>query len=200
MNAKKPHKDSKKDQNIIKEQPLTYDDYAAIDDDTRYELVAGHLELMSPSPSPKHQLVASEIYKQIDFDCRKDYVALFAPIDVILSPSDVRQPDIVLLSRQRMDILTNRGIEGPPDLMIEIISPSSMKRDKIDKLVTYAYFGIPEYWIVDPHHAALEQHLLNENAYNLIDVFQADEPVKTPTVPCVSFTMNEIMENIPDLG
>ena len=56
-----------------------------------------------------------------------------------------------MVSRQRVEILTDRGIEGSPDLVIEIIPPSSLKQDKMNKLVSYAYFNIPEYWIVDPN-------------------------------------------------
>ena len=139
-------KNSRKD--ILKETNLTYDDYASLDDHNRYELVQGQLELMSPSPSTTHQLLSSEIYEQISFSCKTNYFIFFAPIDVILSPTDVRQPDIVLVNRKRIDILTNRGIEGTPNLIIEILSPSSLKRDKIDKIKTYAQFNIPEYWIV----------------------------------------------------
>jgi Uma2 family endonuclease len=184
---------------IVKEGGLTYDDYAAIDDGNRYELVNGQLQLMSPAPTVAHQLVVSELHRLISESCQSDYIILFAPIDVILSPHEVRQPDIVLVHRKRMNILKKRGVEGAPDLVAEILSPSTLKRDKIDKLKTYAAFRVPEYWIVDPDKGILEQFVLLNERYELVDIFQGSETVSSPNIPCVSFTMAEIMEKIPPL-
>lgn len=194
MNNKK----NTNNKSIVKEQNLTYDDYASLDDGLRYELVKGNLELMSPGPSTTHQLLNQGIYEQITFTCKSDYFIFFAPIDVILSSTDVRQPDIAMVSRKRMDILTNRGIEGAPDLVVEIISPSSVKRDKLDKLATYASYEIPEYWIVDPGMESLEQYVLKENRYELVELYQNDEQITSPYISCVTFTMNEVMKDIPN--
>src|SRR5690625_4470372 len=188
---------NKKD--ILKESNLTYDDYASLNDGNRYELVQGKLELMSPSPSTIHQLILSELDDVISLNCKADYFIFFAPIDVILSENEVRQPDLVLVNRKRIDILSNRGIVGSPDLVVEILSPNSLKRDKVDKLNTYEHYDIPEYWIVDPHHGSLEQYLLNDRRYELKNIFQDEDTIKSPTIPCVSFTMNQIMDSIPHI-
>lgn len=190
-------KKKKSNQNILKESGLTYEDYAALDNQNRYELVKGQLELMSPSPTTTHQLLVSEINERLSSKCKSDYFIFFAPIDVILSSNEVRQPDIALVDRKRIDILTNRGIEGAPDLIIEILSPSSLKRDKIDKLKTYAHFSIPEYWIVDPNSGSLEQYVLTKYHYEIINIFQEEEQVTSPNISCISFTMKEVMNNIP---
>jgi Uma2 family endonuclease len=184
---------------IIKESGLTYDDYAALDDGNRYELVEGHLELMSPAPTVTHQLVSFEMQRMIAERCQVDYVILHAPVDVILSPAEVRQPDIVLISRKRMSILKKRAVKGSPDLVVEILSPSTLKRDKIDKLKTYAVFRVPEYWIVDSEKGILEQYLLLEKRYELVNIYQDNEPVSSPNIPCISFTMAAIMAKIPHL-
>jgi len=110
----------------------------------------------------------------------------------------VRQPDIVLVNRKRIDILSNRGIEGAPDLVVEILSPSSLKRDKIDKQKVYASYNVPEYWIVEPKPGIIEAYILNEDHYELINIFQNDEQVTSPNIPYISFTMNKIMDNIPN--
>ncbi|MFK4996641.1 Uma2 family endonuclease [Bacillus sp. N9] len=167
----------------IKEDGLTYDDYAAIDDGNYYELVDGQLELMSPSPSTVHQLVSSQIQKYITQSCESEYFILNAPIDMILSGNEVRQPDLVLLHRDRIKQLSRRGIEGAPDLVIEILSPSSLKRDKIDKLKTYARFAIPEYWVVEPEMGILEQYVLFDDRYEIINIYQKDEQVISPNIP-----------------
>lgn len=109
----------------------------------------------------------------------------------------MRQPDIVLVNRKRIDILSNRGIEGAPDLVVEILSPSSLKRDKIDKQKVYASYNVPEYWIVEPKLGIIEVYILNKDHYELTNIFQNDEQVTSPSIPCISFTMNEIMDNIP---
>jgi Uma2 family endonuclease len=190
--------DNRKDK--IREQPLTYDDYAALPDDgMRYELVDGVLEAMTPAPSSMHQLVSFQLQRTIAQSCESDYIILYAPLDVILSPTEVRQPDLVMVHRSRIDIITKRGIEGPPDLVVEILSPYTIKRDRLGKRKTYARYRIPEYWIVDPASASLEQYVLQDRAYDLFDVYTGDEPVRSDHIPCVSFTMNDVMSRIPDL-
>ncbi|WP_106496770.1 Uma2 family endonuclease [Lentibacillus sp. Marseille-P4043] len=184
---------------VIKESNLTYEDYASIDDENRYELVNGQLELISPAPTVTHQLISYQMQKSIARSCESDYIILYAPVDVILSPEEVRQPDLILLHRNRVDILRNRGIEGAPDLVVEILSPSTLKRDKIDKLETYARYKIPEYWIVEPTSGMFEQYALQNEQYTIINVFQHDDIVTSPNIPCISFTMEEIMNNIPDI-
>lgn len=199
MSDKKNRKSKSACTELIKETNLTYDDYASIDDGNRYELVDGQLELMSPAPSVIHQMVSFQMQKNIAESCESDYVILNAPIDVILADNEVRQPDLVLIHRERMNILSNRGVVGPPDLVVEILSPSTLKRDKIDKLNTYANFRIPEYWTVEPKTGILEQYSLHKNQYNLINIFQNDEPITSPGITCISFTMAEIMQSIPNL-
>mgnify|MGYP001945688081 CR=1 FL=1 len=190
----------KKDNNdLLKENLVTYEDYASFDDNNRYELVQGKLELMSPSPSTIHQLVNAGLFKMLHENCTSDYYIFYAPIDVILSPYDVRQPDIVLVHRNRTDILSKRGIEGTPDLVIEIISPSSLKRDKVDKIKTYAQFYIPEYWIVDPNSETLEQYVLKDERFEIVNIFQNDETVTSPNINCVSFKVNEIFADLPKI-
>jgi len=98
-----------------------------------------------------------------------------------------------------MHILSKRGIEGPPDLVAEILSPSTRKRDRIDKMKSYARYRVPEYWVVDPEAGALEQYVPVEERYELVNIYQGEERVSSTAFPCVSFTMKEIMDPIPDL-
>ncbi|AXF57497.1 Uma2 family endonuclease [Salicibibacter kimchii] len=183
----------------VREQVLTYNDYAALDDGNRYELVNGQLELMRPVPSTRHQLISYELNKKISASCENEYFILYAPIDLILSNSEVRQPDIVMVHRDRLNILSRKGIEGPPDLVVEILSPSTLKRDKMDKLQAYARFCIPEYWIVEPELGILEQHVLKKDTYELANIYHQDEPITSRILPCISFTMDKVMENIPNI-
>jgi len=186
------------ERDMLREENLTYDDYASWDDGNRYELVDGRLEAMSPGPNTTHQWVSFEIQKRISQTCSEEAVIFYAPIDVILSPREVRQPDLVVILRSNLGIVTKRGIEGPPDIVAEILSPSTAKRDKLSKTAAYAKYGIPEYWIVDPSEYYVEQHLLENGKYVLANVFAGEDPVVSPRLPCVSFTMQEIADSLPD--
>jgi Uma2 family endonuclease len=191
---------SDKKPKIIREQSLTYEDYARLPEDgNRYELVDGVLEMMTPSATTKHQMVSAQIQKQLVQSCENEYFILDAPLDVILSPKEVRQPDLIIIHRSRVDIIKMRGIEGAPDLVVEILSPSSLKRDKISKLKSYAYYKIPEYWIVEPSNGSLEQFVLHESGYELVEVYTKDEKVKSDHMHCISFSMNDVMSKIPDI-
>ncbi|QHS21460.1 Uma2 family endonuclease [Virgibacillus sp. MSP4-1] len=191
-------KRGKKESDLVKESNLTYDDYASIDDGNRYELADGQLQLMSPAPSVIHQLFSYELQKELSRHCESEYFIIQAPLDVILSSNEVRQPDLVLVHRDRLSIISKRGIEGPPDLVVEIISPSTLKRDKVDKLKTYAKYQILEYWLVEPETGVLEEYSLEEDKYELVDVFQGDKQITSPNLPCISLTMAKLMNNIPE--
>lgn len=194
---KKQHSDVT--QQEVREQGLTYSDYAALDDDNRYELVDGRLELMSPAPQVVHQLISIELQSMLRDTCLSDYIILNAPVDLILSSRDVRQPDLLMVHRNRIHIISQKGVTGPPDIVVEILSPSTLRRDKVDKRKTYANYGVQEYWMIEPILGTLEQFVLTEDRYELVNVYQGDESVHSPHVMCVRFSMAEIMANIPDI-
>lgn len=185
---------------IVKEHPATYEDYANLPDDgKRYELADGVLELMSPAPSPKHQAISNQIQTILTINCQSEYIIFASPIDLILSPVEVRQPDIVMVHRNHIGIITHRGIEGVPDLVAEILSAHSVKRDKHSKLLAYAKYQIPEYWIVDPANEALEQYVLSGDRYELLAIYEREETVRSDRLSCVSFTMGQIVDAAADL-
>lgn len=189
---------NKKD--FVKEEGLTYDDYASLPaDGPRYELVDGKLELMSPAPTSEHQIISINLGTEMIRSCRHDYIILVAPIDLILTNNQVRQPDLVMIHRDRHHILTRRGIEGAPDLIVEILSPSTALNDKRVKRETYAHFSVTEYWIVDPFHQTLEQHLLSaeDQTYQLYEVYGSeDETITSPTVKCLSIQTSELFRDL----
>jgi Uma2 family endonuclease len=185
---------------LIREHPVTYADYAKLPDDgIRYEISDGRLEAMTPGPNAVHQFVLQQIEHRMVQNCAKDFIVLLAPIDLILSETEVRRPDLIVIRRDRLSIITKRGVEGAPDLIVEVLSPFSAKRDRQQKLLTYAKYRIPEYWIVDINNELLEQYLLTDQQYQLFEVYQESEPVQSAQFSCISFTMREIMDSIPEL-
>ena len=129
---------------------LTYSDYCNTPDDERWELMDGEL-IMAPSPTVNHQQVAGRLYRLLaDFVEGASLGEVFiAPLDVVVSDVNVLQPDVVFVSNSRSHIITEANIQGAPDLVVEVMSPSTASRDWRIKLDLYAEHGVQEYWIVD---------------------------------------------------
>ncbi len=146
----------------------TYEEYYRLDEDQRYEIIQGNL-LMAPAPDTGHQSWVGELHiiLQTHVKNRKLGKVFLSPVDVVLDPENTVQPDLVFVSSANLGIIQHRGIFGTPDLLIELISPSSVRRDRYDKKELYARFGVKEYWIGDPANKALEVLTLKEGRYEL---------------------------------
>ena len=134
-----------------------------------YELINGILVRRS-APSGEHQHVQSELFYQLmHFVSQKKLGRVYSsPTSAILSEEDAPQPDLIYLSKEKMNLFDpERGIRGAPDMVVEIILPSSYKRDHYDKKELYQKYGIPEYWIVDPSNHSIEILVLKNNEYVL---------------------------------
>jgi Uncharacterized protein conserved in cyanobacteria len=185
---------------VVREGPVTYDDYASMPDDgNRYEIIDGVLEMMSPGPMTVHQGVSGELFLFLQ-SCRSEYVMFLAPFDVILSRTTVLQPDILMIHRSRIEIVKPHGVEGAPDLVVEILSPSTRKRDKVVKAAAYAKHRVPEYWLVDPEARTLEQYRLDGERYELAQTYEEEDRVSSDKLPCVSFMLGEIFNEVDRLG
>ena len=149
---------------------LTYEDYEKIpsDDGKRHEIIDGE-HIVSPAPETYHQTLSRRIqfqlYRQIEETGLG--VVFNAPTDLQLSQVDIVQPDLLVVLTAREEIVGPKKIDGPPDLVVEILSPSSGKNDQVLKKDLYAKRGVPEYWIVDPAAKAVERHLLQAGRYRL---------------------------------
>ncbi|HVS03252.1 MAG TPA: Uma2 family endonuclease [Thermoanaerobaculia bacterium] len=130
---------------------LTIEDYELFPDDgRRHELVDGE-HVVTPSPNLRHQLVVGALYVALRevVSAKGLGTVVLAPMDVTLSPNDVVQPDLLLVSNERRGLLAAR-VDGPPDLVIEVASPTSRRTDELLKRRAYERFGVDELWIVDP--------------------------------------------------
>lgn len=144
---------------------LDYSDYIATPDDgKRYEIVEGELHV-TPSPSPRHQRVSRRLERNLEeyFGARTAGEVFHAPIDLILTNHDVFVPDVLVVSDPAL--VSDRGIEGPPLLIVEILSPSTRKQDRGLKARRYAELGVEHYWIVDPEYRRVECHRASGGAF-----------------------------------
>lgn len=146
---------------------LSYDDYLLLPDDNNiHEIIDGE-HYMSPSPGTYHQTVSRRLqfllYEAIELP--GGGVVFNAPTDVQLSDYDVVVPDIFVIRASRTQIISPSRVLGPPDLVIEIISPSSARRDLEIKRRLYEQFAVPEYWVVDPERHTIMHFLLDGERY-----------------------------------
>ena len=161
---------------------LDYSDYVATPDDgKRYEILDGDL-CVNPSPSPLHQRVSRRLQLQFEsyFHGRSIGEVFNAPIDLILSPHDVMVPDLMVVSDPAF--ITERGIEGPPLLIVEILSPSTKKQDRGAKAHRYAESGVEHYWIVDPKARRLECHRLMGREFQLVAEIEGESALLHPDI------------------
>ncbi len=151
-----------------KEKLWTYEDYLRLEDDRRYEVLEGELVEM-PAPSLKHQKVSVKLLHRllIYLQERQTGSIFHAPVDVVLSERLVVQPDIIFVSKEREDILQERAVFGAPDLVVEIVSPSTFKRDVEDKRKLYARYGVKEFWLVLPEERVIEVLVLKGQEYEV---------------------------------
>ena len=165
----------------------TYADYAAIPaDGRRYEIVEGVL-YMSPSPSPKHQLVCGNIHADLRTFVRERKLGqvFIAPLDVELSPGTVVQPDVLVVLERRREIITPTRIIGAPDLVVEVASPGTQTHDRSRKLIAYAEGGVPECWLADPDAETVELLILaaEQKEYRSQGVFRGGAVFPSVVIP-----------------
>jgi Uma2 family endonuclease len=144
--------------------------------ESRYEIINSQLHDMSPTPNSEHQRLSRELeFLLISFVKNNKLGEVFhAPFDTILDKQNVVQPDILFIANDNLKIITKKCVEGVPDLLVEIISPSSYYRDQVEKKELYERFGVKEYWIIDPANRVIEIFILKENKYAL-HAFVAEE-------------------------
>ena len=172
---------------------LTYEDYASLPDDERYELIDGELIPM-PSPKEIHQAVSGALFLSVGAFVRVMGLGrtYFAPFDVILSLTNVVQPDLIFISRARARIITADNIRGAPDLLVEILSPSTERRDRIVKRELYARHGVREYWLIDPYAKTITVLILGANGYDAHAVYGEGDTLTSPTLAGFALNLSEL--------
>ena len=171
--------------------PMTYDEYALLPQDrNRYEVIEGELH-MTPSPPLAHQNVVIELGSMLRQHVSasglgKVYVA---PLDVVLTETNVVQPDILFLRAARVPPKGAKNVTVAPDLVVEVISPSSVEEDRGAKMRVYARHGVSHYWLVDPEARTLEMYALAGGAYAAAGAFSGGATATTPLFPSLTIPL-----------
>jgi Uma2 family endonuclease len=173
---------------------LTYEDYVLLPNDrNRHEILEGELTV-TPAPSTKHQTASGNLFVLLaHYIKQRDLGKLFhAPIDLILESTSVLQPDLLFVSKARQSIITERAVEGAPDLVIEILSPATSRTDRLTKAQIYARHRVPAYWIVDPELEVVEIYLLEADGYRLSATLQGKTPAFAPPFQSLEVTAADL--------
>ncbi len=178
---------------MITKAKLTYRDYLDMPGEDRFELIDGELILVG-SPNRAHQMTSIELVSRIHaYVSKNDLGWVFhAPFDVIFSDTDVVQPDLVFVSKESESIITSANIQGAPDMLVEILSPSSRSRDWSEKRELYAQYGIQEYWIIDPVERKIWIMRLREGALEVVGEYGAGDTAASSTVAGFGVRVDEI--------
>jgi len=143
---------------LVKSKKYTYQDYLNLPDDGKsYEVINGEL-IMVAAPYTIHQIISGNIEDEMRAFLKKTPMGIMihSPIDVVLSNTNIVQPDIIFISRDNSSIMEEKNINGIPDVIIEILSPSTAYYDMIEKKEIYEKLGVKEYWIVDTKKESVE--------------------------------------------
>jgi Uma2 family endonuclease len=165
----------------------TYDDYALLPEDGwRYEILRGNLT-MTPAPAWKHQSSLRNLVlllgRYLETDPRGDFA--FAPVDVVLPRglASPVQPDLVFVRSENRSIIGDQLVEGSPDFIVEIVSPTNWLTDRRTKFELYAEAGVAEYWLADPRAHTIEVFTLASGRYELVGCFGQGERARSPVLP-----------------
>lgn len=176
---------------------LTYEDYCRMPSGNRYELVEGDIR-MTPSPSVFHQRISRRIEKVLLEWVERHELGevLHAPIDVVLSEHNVVQPDILYVARERLGIIKEANIQGAPDLVVEILSPSDAEWDRVTKRRVYARFGVREFWIVDPEGRNIEVCVFRDCELKTFQVYPPGTRLSSPLLNDFTLDVAEVFREV----
>ena len=176
-----------------KKDKVTYQDYLTWPEGERWEIIAGEAWAMTPAPGTRHQKIVGNLFYLLAGRFGGGPCVLFvAPLDVVFDETNVVQPDIVLVCNPAT--VTETHIQGAPDLVMEVVSPSSKLLDKRDKRSLYEKFGVREYWIVYPDDELVDRFLLENGRFRGPDTFNWNERMALGLFPDLEIPLWEIFE------
>lgn len=179
---------------------LTYEQYRLLPEGERYELLDGDL-VMTPAPGSLHQIALLRLLPALQraaANTRPGLVGV-APWDVILDGTTVLQPDLFFVEQERLQIIAEEGVRGAPDLVVEVLSPSAVDRDRVIKRSLYARFGVKEFWIVDPAARRIELYENTPDGFALHQLVEGDQRPVSRLLGEVPITPAEAFAPLPGL-
>ena len=172
---------------------FTYEDYLLLPEDRRYEIIDGDL-FMTPAPGTPHQRLIGRLYHFLDDHVRTGKLGevLIAPCDVVLSPTDIVQPDLLFVAADRASIIGEKFISAAPDLVVEVLSPSTEDRDRTLKMKLYARAGVRELWIADTKEKKIEVLINSADGFRQEAAFGLGATLRSSLLPGLQIPIVEV--------
>lgn len=172
---------------------FTYNDYVGWPDDERWEVISGEAYAMTPAPSIRHQLISQYLSTAFGVFFKGGGCKTFpAPTDVVFDEQNIVQPDLLVVCDKSK--ITEKNIQGAPDLVVEILSPSTALKDKREKKALYERFGVREYLIVYPAEELVERVVLTDGCYGVADLFGWEEVLTSAIFPELRLNLWEVFD------
>jgi Uma2 family endonuclease len=176
---------------VLDDKVYTIEDYMRLDDDNRYELIGGKL-IMVPRPQWKHQKISGALHAQfLNFLNQNPIGEVLWDLDVHLGDKVVR-PDVLFIPKKHIEILGESFPNAAPDLVIEVLSPSSESHDRKTKSKLYFENGVKEYWVVDPQQKTVEVFTAGEKNWTWIGVFDQEDVLTTSLLPGLEIRLEDV--------
>lgn len=183
----------------VLEKMLTYREYREMEfddeDNFQYELING-IPMRKASPTLQHQRLVRKIAFSIEKFLEQNPIGevFFAPLDVVLDEHNAPQPDVFFVGNDKKYILdeVEQAVIGIPDLVVEVLSPGSIKKDRITKRKVYERCGVPEFWVVDPSYRSVEVFQLKDGSYELLDFVEEVGMVKSAVLSGFELALDKI--------
>lgn len=175
---------------------LTYEDYCNLPNDgKRYEIIDGEL-FVTPSPRRLHQIVVGNLHLELGSFVKAHRLGrvFVAPFDVVFSHFDIVEPDLLYISNARSAVLTEKNVQGAPDLLVEVLSETTAEVDRTTKLKLYARYGVQEYWIIDPEGPSAEIYRRQKEGFELAAKLKSPDSLTSPLFPGFNLTLRKLIE------
>ena len=175
----------------------TYEEFMALPEGgpVRYEIIDGDL-CMTPAPVTRHQKISKNLLFEIERFLRTNPLGeiFAAPVDMVFSrePPQVVVPDLVFVAAEHLSLITEKNLQGIPDLLVEILSPTTATSDRQVKHALYERVGVPEYWVVDPERNSVQVFRLSGGRYAEALEFGLGDRLETPLLPGLSIPLSEV--------
>ncbi|MGH8021842.1 MAG: Uma2 family endonuclease [Opitutaceae bacterium] len=174
---------------------LTVDDYRSTPEGSRYQLVEGEL-IMAPAPNLYHQEIVGRLFRVLAAHVEQhDLGRVFvAPADVYLTEHNVVQPDVLFVAKARERLLAEDGIYGAPDLVVEVVSPSTARLEKTTKRRVYAQAGVDEMWLADPVLRQVHVYRFTQDPAKPACILDEGDTLEIPLLPGVQISLTDVFK------
>lgn len=175
-----------------KSDPIIKETQGIYDRPERFEIIGGVRYDFLFSPKVIHQEILGNYHFAFQNACSQEGKTYLAPLDVHFDEDNIVQPDVIYIKRENLGIIRDGFVFGVPDLLVEILSKSTGRRDKTIKKELYEKYGVKEYWLTDPTYRIVEQFVLAEGKYFLAATLTEGDQLISLTVPCLSVALANI--------